>query len=89
MTPVVEEIKLNSVNLLIVSGGGGDISEPPGWGGAGGSGIEARCATPRHHAREAARHTILIMSNGSGVRMCQHCGTSFLSSFRSSHKQFF
>jgi len=29
MTPVVEEIKLNSVNLLIVSGGGGDISEPP------------------------------------------------------------
>ena len=40
MTPVVEEIKLNSVNLLIVSGGGGDISEPPGWGGAGGSGIE-------------------------------------------------
>lgn len=39
MTPVVEEIKLNSVNLLIVSGGGGDINEPPGWGGAGG-GVE-------------------------------------------------
>ena len=38
LTPVVEEVKIEHVNLLIVSGGGGDITDPPGWGGGGGVG---------------------------------------------------
>lgn len=38
IAPSVEEIKLNGMTLLAgsVNGGGGDIAEPPGWGGAGG-----------------------------------------------------
>lgn len=41
MTPELEEIKIKNMNLLAGSvGGGGDITDPPGWGGEDPGGLE-------------------------------------------------